>query len=92
MFMDVYSAYENCFEAEYEAERASQVMPVVNDLPDDGGNTGSIPRSGRSLGEGNGNPLQYSCVENSKDRGAGQAIVHGVSKTLTQLSNQTTAT
>ena len=63
------------------------MVPVVNDLPDEGRNTGSIPRSGRSHGEGNGNPLQYICVENSKDRGAGQAIAHGVSKTLTQLSN-----
>ena len=85
--MDVYSAYENCFEAEYEAETASHVVPVVNDLPDDGGNAGSIPRSDRSRGEGNDNPFQYSCVENSKDRRAGQAIVDGVSKILTQLSN-----
>ena len=40
----------------------------------------SIPRSGRSPGEGNGNPLQYSCLENPMDRGAWQAAVHGVSK------------
>ena len=38
---------------------------------------GSIPGSGRSPGEGNGNPLQYSCLENSMDRGAWRAIVHG---------------
>ena len=38
----------------------------------------SIPVSGRSLGEGNSNPLQYSCLENSIDRGAWRAIVHGV--------------
>ena len=38
---------------------------------------GSIPGSGRSPGEGNGNPLQYSCLENSMDRGGWQAIVHG---------------
>ena len=44
------------------------------------GESGSIPGSGRSLGEGNGNPLQYSCLENSKDRGAWQATVHGVKK------------
>ena len=42
------------------------------------GDPGSIPASGRSPGEGNGNPLQYSCLENSMDRGASQAIVHGV--------------
>ena len=40
----------------------------------------SIPGSGRSPGIGNGNPLQYSCLENSMDRGAWRAIVHGVSK------------
>ena len=39
-----------------------------------------IPGSGRSPGEGNGNPLQYSCLENSMDRGAWQAPVHGVIK------------
>ena len=48
---------------------------------------GSIPRSGRSPGEGNGNPLQYSCLENSMDRGAWWATVHGVSKSQTRLSN-----
>ena len=41
---------------------------------------GSIPGSGRSPGEGNGNPLQYSCLENSMDRGAWQATVHGVAE------------
>ena len=46
---------------------------------------GSIPRLGRSPGEGNGYPLQYSCLENSKDRGAWRA--HGVSERQTQLSN-----
>ena len=44
---------------------------------------GSIPGSGRSPGEGNGNPLQYSCLENSMDRGAWPATVHGVSKSRT---------
>ena len=43
-------------------------------------------------GEGNGNPLQYSCLENSMDRGAWQAIVHGVAKSWTQLSNSHTHT
>ena len=41
---------------------------------------GSIPGSGRSLGEGNGNPLQYSCLENPTDRGAWQATVYGVAR------------
>ena len=47
----------------------------------------SIPGSGRSPGEGNGNPLQYSCLENSMDRGAWQATVHWVTKSWTRLSN-----
>ena len=41
------------------------------------GNLGSVPRSGRSPGEGNGNPLQYSCLENPVDGGPGQVMVHG---------------
>ena len=51
---------------------------------------GSIPGSGRSPGAGNGNPLQYSCLENSKDRGAWWATVHGVAKSQTRLSAHTT--
>ena len=45
--------------------------------------TGFIPGSGRSPGEGNGNPLQCSCLENPMDRGAEWAAVHGVAKTWT---------
>ena len=52
-----------------------------------GGSVGSIPGSGRSSGGENGNPLQDSCLENSMDRGAGQATVHGVAKSWTGLSN-----
>ena len=48
---------------------------------------GLIPESGRSSGEGNGNPFHYSCLENSMDGGDWEAIVHGVAKSLTQLSN-----
>ena len=44
------------------------------------GDPGSVPGSGRSPGEGNGNPLQYSCLENSLNRGTEQATVHGVAK------------
>ena len=47
----------------------------------------SIPGSGRSPREENGNPLQHSCLENPMDRGAWQATVHGVTKSWTQLSN-----
>ena len=39
-----------------------------------------IPESGRSLREGNGNPLQYSCLENPMDRGASRAMIHGITK------------
>ena len=49
------------------------------------GDSGSIPGSGRSPGEGNDNPHQYSCLENSMDRGAWQVIVHGIAKGQTQL-------
>ena len=49
----------------------------------DAGDLGSIPGSGRSPREGNGNPLQYSCLENPMFRGAWQATVHGVAKSQT---------
>ena len=48
---------------------------------------GLIPGLGRSPREGNGNPVQYSCLENSMDRGAWKAIVHGVAKSQTELNN-----
>ena len=51
------------------------------------GDPGSIPGSGRSPGEGNGNPLQYSCLENTMDRGAWWATIHGVAKSRTRLSD-----
>ena len=44
------------------------------------GDPGSVPESGRSSGEGNGNPFQYPCLEDSMDRGAWWAVVHGVAK------------
>ena len=51
------------------------------------GELGSTPESGRSPGEGNGIPLQYSCQENPMDAGAWWAVVHGVAKSQTRLSN-----
>ena len=51
------------------------------------GDLGSIPGSGRLPGEGNGNPLQYSCLKNSMDGGVWWATVHGVAKSQTQLSD-----
>ena len=53
------------------------------------GDPGSIPGSGRSPGEGNGTPLQYSCLENPMDGGAWEATVHGVAKSRTRLSDFT---
>ena len=55
---------------------------VVKNLPANAGDTGSIPGSERSLREGNGNSLQYSCLGNPMDRGDWQATVHGVAKEL----------
>ena len=62
---------------------------TVKNLPASSGDTGdghSVPASGRSPGGSNGNPLQYSCLENPTDRGAWQATIHGVAKSQTQLS------
>ena len=59
---------------------------MVRDGPADAGDirdVGSIPGSGRFLGGGNGNTLQYSCLENPMDRGAWWATVHGVAKSRT---------
>ena len=56
---------------------------MVKNPPVNAGDAGSIPGSGRSPGEGNGNLLQYSCLENSIDREAWWATVHGVAKSQT---------
>ena len=53
---------------------------VVKNPPANAGDVGLIPGLGRSLGEGNGGPLQYSCLRNPMDRGAWRAAVHGVAK------------
>ena len=54
------------------------------------GDVDSSPGSGRFPGEGNGNPFQYSCLENPMDRGVCQATVHGVAKSQTQLKQLST--
>ena len=59
---------------------------MVKNLPANAEDLGSIPGLGRSPGGGYGNPLQYSCLENSMDRGAWQATVHGGAKRQTQLT------
>ena len=60
---------------------------AVKNPPANTGDPGSIPGSGRPLGERNGNPLQYSCLGNPMDRGARQAADHGVTNSRTQLSS-----
>ena len=61
---------------------ASQVAQMIKNLPDTAGDVGSIPGWGRSPGGITGNPLQYSCLQNSMDRGAWCAKVHGIAKEL----------
>ena len=63
----------------------NQVSSVCKSSSCNAGDLGSIPGLGRSPGEGNGNTLQYSCLENPMDRGAWWATVHGVSKSRTRL-------
>ena len=60
---------------------------MVKNLPANAGDLDLSLGSGRSPGEGNGNPLQYSCLESSTDRGAWWATVHGVAKSWTRLSD-----
>ena len=63
---------------------------MIKNTPANAGDAGSIPGSGRCPGEGNGNPLQYSCLGDPTDRGAWWATVHGVTKesdTTEQLNN-----
>ena len=70
--------------------RASQVAVMVKNLPANAGDArdeGSIPGSGRFPGIGNGNPLQYSCLENSMVRGAQPGTVHRDTGSWTQLSD-----
>ena len=78
--------------------RLSDFTLLINGLPrwlsgkgsaHQAGDVGLIPGSGRSPGEGNGNPLQYSCLENSMERGAWWATVRGVTKSQTRLSDFT---
>ena len=72
----------------------SQVALVVKNLPANAGDVrdlGSIPGLGRPPGEGHGNPLQYSCLENPKNRGAWQAMVHRVAESdMTEATQHST--
>ena len=72
----------------HKSKWASQELLTVKKLPANTGdirNMGLIPGLGRSPGGGNGNPFQYTCLQNSMDRDAWQAIVHRVAKSQTQL-------
>ena len=84
-------------EAEFSALKITRIysqvgLPsgsAVKNTPANAGDASSIPESGRSPGEGNSNPLQYSFLENPRDRRAWWATVHGVAKSRTQLSDFT---
>ena len=67
--------------------QAALVAQTVKNLPAVQENPSSIPAPGRCPGGGNGNPLQYSCLETSMDREAWRATVHGVAKSRTRLSD-----
>ena len=74
---------------------ASQVVVALKNVAANPGgirDVGSVPESGRSLGAGHGNSLQYSCLENLMDGGAQRATVHGVTKSQTQLKRLSTHT
>ena len=74
-------SYSHCTDKDFTGGSA------VKNPPAKAGDTGLIPGSIRCLGEGNGNPLQYSCLENPMDRGAWQVTFYGVAKSQTQLNN-----
>ena len=83
------------FKAALVTQQASLVVQLIKNPPANAGDTrdvGSIPGLGKSLGEGNGSPLQYSCLENPMDRGALWATVHEVATSRTRLSTHTLVT
>ena len=80
---NLYAGQEATVRTRRGSTGASLVAQMVKESACNVGDLGSIPGSGRSPGEGNGNPLQYSCLENSMDGGAWWATVHGVAKSRT---------
>ena len=72
----------------WDEQGASLLAQMVKNLLENAGDLGSIPGLGRSPEKGNGNPLQYSCLENPMHRGDWWDTVHGVSKSCTGLSNE----
>ena len=75
------------FFTELEQIRASLGGSDGKESAHDAGDLGSVPGSGRSPGEGNGYALQYSCLENSMDRGAWWTTVNGIAKSRTRLND-----
>ena len=73
---------------DYFSKESINQVPVGKESACNAGDLGSIPRSGRSPGEGNGNPLQYSCLENSMVRGAWRATVHGLARVGPNLATK----
>ena len=76
-----------CISSTYTAKWGLPHSSVYKESACSTGDPGSIPGSGRSPGEKNGNPLQYPCLENPKDKGAWWAAVHGVAKSQAWLIN-----
>ena len=72
--------FNKCFLSRRTNSKGFPGGSVVKNPPANAGDVGSIPGSERPPGEGNGNPLQYSCMGNPMDRGAWWAVVHGVAK------------
>ena len=83
------STIEKIFKVQISRHTWFSFSSVSKEPASNAGDQGSIPGSERSLGEGNGNPLQYSCLENPMDGGAWQATIHEVAKSWTRLSNFT---
>ena len=85
----LWSCVLGAYEERREIAKKTDTTPLTELTPATAGDldSGLIPGSGRSPGEGNGSSLQYSCLENPKDRGAWRATVHGVIKSWTQLSD-----
>ena len=81
------SEKESSLQQLMEAYQGFPSGSTVKESARSAGSVGSIPGSGKSPGVGNGNPLQYSCLGNPSDRGAWQAIVHGVTKSQTSVSD-----
>ena len=89
IYMLIHDQWQLCFHLKlFESHRKHRWLKVlVQESACNAGDPGSILGSGTSPVGGNGNPLQYSCLENPVDRGARQVTVHGVAKSKTKLSS-----